>query len=160
METVGTPKNINHRGWAVIQDGKKSQERSGRLKGERGYSFRKGIHPIGSNTRRVGLERHLWELNRHANTSTFSRLKNPHMLWAAWVAQSVERPTSAQGMIPQFVGSSPASGSVLTARSLEPASDSASPSLSAPPRLALCLPLKNKINIKKKKPLFILVGVW
>ena len=32
-----------------------------------------------------------------------------------WVARLVERPTSAQVMISQFVGSSPASGSVLTA---------------------------------------------
>ena len=38
-----------------------------------------------------------------------------------------------------FVNSRPASGSVLTARSLEPASDSVSPSLSAPPRLVLAL---------------------
>ena len=50
----------------------------------------------------------------------------------AWVAQSVERPTSPQVMIPQFVVSSPASGSVWTARSLEPASDSVSLSLSLP----------------------------
>ena len=56
-----------------------------------------------------------------------------------WVAQLVKRPTSAQVMILQFVGSSPVSGSVLTAQSLEPASDSVSPSLSAPPLLALCL---------------------
>ena len=42
----------------------------------------------------------------------------------AWVAQSVERPTSAQVMILRFVSSSPALGSVLTAQSLEPASDS------------------------------------
>ena len=55
------------------------------------------------------------------------------------MAQSVERPTSAQVMISRFVSSSPASGSVLTARSLEPASDSVSPSLSAPPLLLLCL---------------------
>ena len=47
----------------------------------------------------------------------------------AWVAQSVERPTSAQVMISRSVSSSPASGSVLTARSLEPVSDSVSPSL-------------------------------
>ena len=33
----------------------------------------------------------------------------------AWVAQSVERPTSAQVMISRSVSSSPASGSVLTA---------------------------------------------
>ena len=45
----------------------------------------------------------------------------------AWVAQLVKLPTSAQVMISQFVGSSPASGSVLTAWSLEPASDSVSP---------------------------------
>ena len=53
----------------------------------------------------------------------------------AWVAQSVERPTSAQVTISRFVGSSPApaSGSVLTAQSLEPVSDSVSPSLSASP---------------------------
>ena len=47
----------------------------------------------------------------------------------AWVAQSVERPTSAQVMILRSVGSSPASGSVLTAQSPEPVSDSVSPSL-------------------------------
>uniref|UniRef100_A0A8C8YG48 Rho family-interacting cell polarization regulator 2 n=1 Tax=Panthera leo TaxID=9689 RepID=A0A8C8YG48_PANLE len=51
----------------------------------------------------------------------------------AWVAQLVERPTSAQVMISQSVSSSPASGSVLTAQSLEPASDSGSPSLSCKP---------------------------
>ena len=54
-------------------------------------------------------------------------------LWGAWVAQSVERPTSAQVMILQFVGSSPASRSVLTAQSPEPVSDSVSPSLSLCP---------------------------
>ena len=43
------------------------------------------------------------------------------------MAQSAERPTSAQVMMSQFVSLSPASGSVLTARSLEPASDSVSP---------------------------------
>ena len=46
------------------------------------------------------------------------------------MAQSVERLTAAQVMISQFAGLSPVSGSVLTARSLEPASDSVSPSLS------------------------------
>ena len=52
--------------------------------------------------------------------------------WGAWVAQSVKLPTSAQVMLSWFVSSSPASGSVLTAQSLEPASDSMSPSLSLP----------------------------
>ena len=63
-----------------------------------------------------------------------------------WVAQLVEGPTSAQVMISRFVGASLASGSVLTAQSLEPASDPVSPSPSAPPLLTLCLSLslKNK----------------
>ena len=63
-----------------------------------------------------------------------------------WVAQSVERPTLAQVMISQLMSSSPASGSVLTAQSLEPASASVSPSLSAPPLLThrLSLSLKSK----------------
>ena len=68
----------------------------------------------------------------------------------AWVAQSDKRLTSAQVMVSLFMGSSPMSGSVLTAQSLEPAWDSVPPSLSVPPRLtlalSLCLP---KINIKK-----------
>ena len=63
----------------------------------------------------------------------------------AWVAQLVEYPTSAQVVISQSVSSSPASGSVLTAQSLEPASHSVSPSLSAPPPLTLCLRL-SKMN--------------
>ena len=70
-----------------------------------------------------------------------------------WVAQSVKRPTWAQVMISHFVGSSPESGSVLTAQSLEPASDSVSPSLCPSPTrtlsvclcLCLCLSL-SKIN--------------
>ena len=48
------------------------------------------------------------------------------------MAQSVERPTLAQVTISRRVGSSPASGSVLTARSLEPASRLC---------VSLCLPL-------------------
>ena len=72
--------------------------------------------------------------------------------WGAWVAQSVGRPTSAQDMILQFVSSSPTSGSVLTARSLEPASDSVSASLSAPPPLTLCpsLSLFLSLSLKNK----------
>ena len=55
------------------------------------------------------------------------------------MAQSVKRPTSAQVVISQSVSSSPTSGSVLTAQSLEPALDSVSPSLPSPPLLMLCL---------------------
>ena len=61
-----------------------------------------------------------------------------------WVAQSVKHPASAQVMISWFVGSSPTSGSVLTAQSLEPASDSVSPSLSAP------LPLTRALSLSQK----------
>ena len=64
--------------------------------------------------------------------------------WDASVAQSVVHPTSAQVMISQIMGPSPTLGSVLTAQSLEPASDSVSPSLSAPPPLAHCLTLSLK----------------
>ena len=70
----------------------------------------------------------------------------------AWVAQLVKCLTSAQVTISWFVGSSPASGSMLTAQSLEPASDSVSPSLSAPLPLVLGLSLSlSKINEHKKK---------
>ena len=48
------------------------------------------------------------------------------------MAHLVERLTSAQAMIPWLLGSSPASGSLLTAQSLEPALDSVSLSLSNP----------------------------
>ena len=65
------------------------------------------------------------------------------------MVQSVKHLTSAQVMVSQFVSLSPASGTVLTARSLEPASDSVSASLSAPPPLVFCLSLSlclSKIN--------------
>ena len=70
-------------------------------------------------------------------------IKN-HEFWGAWVTQSVERPTLAQVMISRLVSSSPASGPVLTAQSLEPASDSVSPSLSPPNALTFCLCLSQK----------------
>ena len=60
------------------------------------------------------------------------------------MARSVERPTSAWVMISQFMVSSPASGSVLTAQGLEPASDSVSPSLCPSPDRTLSLSLENK----------------
>ena len=60
------------------------------------------------------------------------------------MAQLVKRLTSAQVMISRYVNSSPASVSVLTAQSLEPVSDSVSPSLSDPPPFMLCLSLSQK----------------
>ena len=60
------------------------------------------------------------------------------------MAQSVKRPTLAQVMSSQSMGSGPASGSVLTVWSLEPVSDSVSASVSAPPPLVLSLSKINK----------------
>ena len=60
----------------------------------------------------------------------------------AWVAQSFERPTSAQVMISRLVSSSPTSGSVLTAQGLETASDSLSP-------LSLLLPCSHPVSLSK-----------
>ena len=61
----------------------------------------------------------------------------------AWVAQSLRlRPRLRSWS--HFVGLSPASGSVLTAHSLDPALDSVSPSLSALPPLVLFLFPNNK----------------
>ena len=70
------------------------------------------------------------------------------------MAQSVKRPTLAQVMISRSLSSSPASGSVLTAQSLEPVSDSVSLSLSAPPRphsQALPLKISKRKHFLKKK---------
>ena len=58
---------------------------------------------------------------RHPSTSTclqYQPLRNKRIKWGAWVAQSVEHLTSAQVMISQFVSSSPALGSRLSAQRL------------------------------------------
>ena len=60
-----------------------------------------------------------------------------------WVAQLVKQLTLAQVMISWFVGSSPVMGSVLTAQSLEPASDSVSLSLPSTTHI-VCLCPKTK----------------
>ena len=67
------------------------------------------------------------------------------------MAQLVKSLTLSQVMISQYVSSSPVSGFVLTAQSLEPASDSVSPSLSAPPPLTLSLSASQKKKCNKKK---------
>ena len=67
------------------------------------------------------------------------------------MALSVKHLTLARVMIPQFVGSSPASGSVPTAQGLEPASDSVSPSLSALLLLAFSLSLSLSVSLPLKK---------
>ena len=53
-------------------------------------------------------------------------------------------------MISRFVGSSPELGSVLTAQSLEPASDSVSPSLPLHHSCSLSLSQKKEVNIETK----------
>ena len=78
---------------------------------------------------------------------------------------SVERPTSPQVMISRLMSLSPASDSVLTAQSLEPASDSASPSLCAPPLLVLCLSKMNKrkhlkFSIRHVTFICLALGTW
>ena len=65
-------------------------------------------------------------------------LRNKHFGAHGW------RPTSARSRSHSPLSSSPASGSGLMARSLEPVSDSVSPSLSAPPPFMLCLSLSQK----------------
>ena len=71
--------------------------------------------------------------------------------WGTWVAQSVKRPTSALVMISGFMSLSPASSPVLTAQSLDPASDSVSGSLSpSPTHAVLSLSNLNK-HLKNKK---------
>ena len=65
--------------------------------------------------------------------------------WGSCVSRSVGRPTSAQVMISQLVGSSPTSGSVLIAQSLEPALDSVCVSLSLP------LPCLCSVSLSPKK---------
>ena len=77
----------------------------------------------------------------------------------AWVAQSVKRPTWAQVMISRSVSSSPASGSVLTARNLLrilclPLSLCPSPAHTLSLCLSVCLSLKNKEAFKK----IVLIG--
>ena len=70
------------------------------------------------------------------------------------MAQLVESPTSAQVMISRSVSSSPTSGSVLTAQSLDPASDSVSPSLSDPfPTHALCVCVCVCVYLRNKQKL-------
>ena len=68
------------------------------------------------------------------------------LVGGAWVAQLAECPTSAQVMVLWFWGLSPMTGSMLTAQSLDPASDSVFPSLSALPlhMLSLLLSLSQK----------------
>ena len=96
----------------------------------------------GGNDVRCPLEGHIVHKHWRA-VSIWTELKTMDGV-GRLVAQSVKHATSAQVMISQFTSLSPVLGSVPTAQSLEPASDSVSPSLSAPPLLTLCLSLSQK----------------
>ena len=90
------------------------------------------MYLLSINLMKFFMERLAYPKNMH-NQTTIKKDRG------AWVAQSAKHQISAQAMISRLVGSSPMSGSALTAQSLEPASDSGSPSLSALPLLVLCL---------------------
>ena len=84
----------------------------------------------------------------HALSSLSNKLKKTQSQ-GAWVAQLVKHPTLAQVMISYFMSLSPTSGSVLTSQSLDPALDSMSPSLSAPPQLHSASLSKTNKHFKK-----------
>ena len=68
-----------------------------------------------------------------------ANLETERRLLGRLVAQLLKHLTSAQVMISRFMSLSPVSGSVVTAQSLEPASDPLSPPLSALTPLVLSL---------------------
>ena len=76
-----------------------------------------------------------------------------HYIQGVWVAQVVKEPTSAQVMMSRFMSLSPTLGSALTARSLEPASDSVSPSLLLPCTCSVSVSQKQTLKTNKQKPL-------
>ena len=75
--------------------------------------------------------------------SSILRLKSMHFGASGWLSRLSDFGSGHDLPAREF---KPASGSVLTARSLEPVSDSGSPLLSAPPPLTLCLSQKKKIK--------------
>ena len=83
----------------------------------------------------------LWKL---VNWSTGPLLLKT-IIQGAWVAQAVEHLTSALVVISPSVSSSPALGSMLTAQSLEPTSNS----------VCVCVSLSQKQTLKKKS--FVLI---
>ena len=116
-------------------------------------------HPCGEHVITNREVRPLWATPATNNaTLCVSRAQNVCLertdFRGAWVAQSVKRPTSAQAVILQFVSLSPVSSPVLTAQSLEAASDSVSVSLPHPSLLYVSLS-----NIKHKKKNFLNVNI-
>ena len=124
---------------------KSPQLGNGRTRSERGWAG-SGIHGLHHSTCYINslCNKPKSKVVEDERSALGCRLRNSGIR-GAWAAQLVKCPTSAWVMISWFVSSSPAWGSVLTAHSLEPASDSVSPSLSVLPR-SCCVPLslKNK----------------
>ena len=100
----------------------------------------------------------VWNILRRVSLNEMKPLLKPGKYRGIWVAQSVKCLTSTRVMISWFVSLSPTSGSVLTARSLEPALDSVSLSLSVPPPLVFCLSLS--LKKKKKKNIYIYIYIY
>ena len=88
-----------------------------------------------------------------------SYIMNKCIFRSAWIAQLVECLTLSQVITSQFMGSRTVLGSGLTAQSLEPTSDSVSPSLSAPSALTFCfsLNLKNIFLYHSKEYKFYMI---
>ena len=82
------------------------------------------------------------------------------MTWGTWVTQLVKHLTLAQVMILWTMSSSPATDFVLTAQSLEPASDSVAPSLFSPLVLAFCFTVSLCFKNKFKKTLYNVAQIY
>ena len=111
-------------------------------KREGGREREKEREGIPSRLRTVSTEPDVGFKPTNSEIMTYTDIKNQMLGVPRWLSQlSVQ--LWLQLMISRLMSWSPASGSVLTAQSSEPASDSTSPSLSLP-LLSLFLSLKNK----------------
>ena len=101
------------------------------------------VHPINISVLKPCLVRILLLIWKFMGEREDDKFKI-HVYGGIWVSQLVKHLAPAQVIISHFLGSSPPSGSVRTAQSLEPALDSMSPSLSLPLPNSCSVSLKNK----------------
>ena len=138
---------------------KEESQEVGTTAGPRGSQVNKGSHEVRERRNNVyQLEQCLLRSSKHENHGCCVASALQFSGWGGggaggkagggtWVVLWVGGPTSAQVMIPRFMSSSPSSGCVLTAQSLEPTSDSAlslSLSLPFPCSYSLSLSFSNK----------------